>query len=250
MLHDQKGPARRAQVEDRRADAVAAALVEVRERLVEDEHRRVEREHGSEGHEALLTAGQLSRRAEGEPLEAEPPQLAVDPPTDLFRLDREVLGPERQLVLHRGHDELVVRVLEHHADPLRDGRHGERLDVVPKDAHGAGHRAPERLGSQAGEAVAQGGLAAPGGAGDDHRLAGRDAEAHVVQHVPGNAVRIRESVHAYGRRGGASAGRAHRISISLTHLVQRFPYVSVRMMMRNGPVPPSAAVPRLSPSLA
>ena len=182
VLHDQEGPARRAQVEDRRADAVAAALVKVGERLVEDEHRWVEREHGGEGDEALLASGQSSGRAKGEPLEAEPLELAVDPPADLTRLDREVLGPERQLVLHRGHHELVVGILEHHADPRRDGRHAERLDVVPEDAHRAGKRAAERLGSQPGDAVAQGGLAAPGGARDDHRLAGPDAEAHVAQH--------------------------------------------------------------------
>jgi hypothetical protein len=88
--------------------------------LVQHEAVRVHGHDARDGHALLLPAGQLVRRAVAVFVDAGHLHRGVDPGADLGRGHAQIFEGERHVLLDDGGDDLVVRVLEHHAHLLAD----------------------------------------------------------------------------------------------------------------------------------
>ena len=110
--------------------------IELRRRLVEQQEPRVQRERGRERHALQLAPRQLRGQASPELLGADERERLVDPRPDLARGHARVLEPERDLVQHLGHHDLVLRVLEHGRDGPSElcRAHLARVDPADDDA--------------------------------------------------------------------------------------------------------------------
>ena len=91
--------------------------VEVRRRLVEHEDLGSHREHGRDGDPPALAEGQVVRRPVGEVAHPDAVERLDDARVELGAAQAEVGRPERHVVAHRRHEQLVVGVLEDDADP-------------------------------------------------------------------------------------------------------------------------------------
>ena len=90
-------------------------------RLVEHDALRPHGKHACDGNALLLPAGQELRGIGTVVVHADGFQRVVDALPDLRRGDAEVFRREGDVLLYNVRDDLVVRVLEDHADMLPDG---------------------------------------------------------------------------------------------------------------------------------
>ena len=178
------------QLADGLHDLRAAVGVKHGGRLVQ--HKAV-RPHGNDacdGDALLLPAGQLIRRGVALFVDAGQFHGFVDAGADLLRRHAEVLRRKGDILLDDGGDDLVVRILEHHADLL-----AHIVEVIfvagvhPLDQHRA------RFGQQNGiEMLCQRGLAAAVRAQHGDKLAAPDVNADAVDGV-GRLLRIIAEAH-------------------------------------------------------
>ena len=92
--------------------------VEHRGRFVEHEHLRLHRQRPGDGHALLLSAREHMWRARGEGFHIDGAERLINPASNLLRRHAEIFGAEGDVLLHHRGDDLVIRVLEHHAHAL------------------------------------------------------------------------------------------------------------------------------------
>ena len=90
-------------------------------RLVEHDTLRPHGEHARDGHTLLLSAGQELRGVGTVIVHADGFERVVDAPPDLRGGDAEVFRRKGDVFFYDIRDDLVIGVLEHHADMLPDG---------------------------------------------------------------------------------------------------------------------------------
>jgi len=98
---------------------------------------------------------------------------------DLLGGDAEVLEPERHLVLHPGHDDLVLRILEDRGHGACKIGGAVRPRVEPGDDDAAGERSPVEVRDETRECAQQRRLAAARGAEKRDDLARLEVEGDV-----------------------------------------------------------------------
>ena len=104
----------------------------------------------------------------------------IDAPADLSGRHAEILRAERHIILDDRRDELIVRILEHHADLLPDA---PDLRLLPRiDAVDAAH--PLRRQQQRIEMLRERRLPRPIRAEHRDELPALDGERHIIQRPP------------------------------------------------------------------
>ncbi len=149
--------------------------VEVGERLVEQEDRRLAHDGAAHGDALALAAGKLARLALQIGGKLQQAGRLVDAGADLLARcpgDLQAIGH----VVEDAHVRIERVVLEHHGDVAVLGL--ELVHHAPGDLHLAGGD-----GLQPRHHAQQGGLAAAGGADDDHEGAGLDLDVEAVDHL-------------------------------------------------------------------
>ena len=107
-------------------------------RLVEHEHLRVHGKHAGECHAALLAARKLERALLGQLVEGKPHAIerAAHERINLFARKPQVARPEGDVLVYGFGEQLVLGILEHHADRSAHLRLGAlRGDVGAVDEH-------------------------------------------------------------------------------------------------------------------
>ena len=99
-------------------EALAAPGVEHRGGLVQDEDLRVHRKGARDGDALLLSAGKRVRLMLLKPRKTDVLEALGHAFAQLGGGNAEVLGPEGNVVFHKGGDQLVIRVLKYHAGAL------------------------------------------------------------------------------------------------------------------------------------
>ena len=105
---------------DRPHDLFSALRIKHRSRLVQHDAVRAHRNDARDRHALLLSAGKLMRCMLAVLIHADRMERLIDARAHLVRRDTEIFKPERNVLLHDGRNDLVIRVLEHHADMLPD----------------------------------------------------------------------------------------------------------------------------------
>ena len=147
--------------------------------LVEHEHLRLHSEHARERYAALLAARELEGAARGDFLGVKPhgAQGALDPRGDLLFRKAQVARPKGDIFRHGCREELVLGVLEHHADAPAHVVGGALLrDIAPEGDDAAVCGVQDAV-----HVLDEGGLARAGMAGDAQELAFAHFEGHVVE---------------------------------------------------------------------
>ena len=85
-------------------------------RLVKEHHRGLHREHRRERRHALFAAGDLERRLAAQMFDMQQGEALVHAPRHLLLGEPHIARAEGDIVVDRGHKELVVGVLEEDAD--------------------------------------------------------------------------------------------------------------------------------------
>ena len=111
----------------------AGHRVEVRRRLVEDEDVGSHRQHRGQGDAPALAEAEVVRRPLGGVGHADRVQRLRGAGRQLVAAQAEVGRPEGDVVTDRGHEQLVVGVLEHDADAPADLGQVGLLDGQPGD---------------------------------------------------------------------------------------------------------------------
>ena len=134
--------------------------------------------HGSgDGHPLLFPARQMVGGGVSVGFEVELPEGFIHPAVHLRRWDGQVFQPEGDFALHgRGH-QLIVRVLEDHADALADLEAVLGIvDGESVDQHLSGLRQVQTV-----ETAGQGGLARAVGADDGQAFPRADVQVYIAQ---------------------------------------------------------------------
>jgi hypothetical protein len=90
--------------------------------LVKHQHPGLHGQHAGDGHGALFTTGQAPGRAAGQVPDTDLLQRGLHALLHLAGRQALVAWAEGHVFVHRGHEELVVGVLEDIAHPLPYGR--------------------------------------------------------------------------------------------------------------------------------
>ena len=174
--------------------------VEVRQRLVKEQHLHVVHQDARQGDALLLSAGQIARRVGQMGLHADCPRGLFHPLVQRRIDDTVVFQRKGDIFGNRHADELPVRVLQYGAHRAGDLEEAYVLRLPPAHAHAARALAPVGVGDQAVDAVGQRGLAAAGGAADQHLFPFADRERDVVQRRLGLGVILEgEMIKLYDR---------------------------------------------------
>ncbi len=96
--------------------------VEHGRRLVEHQVLGLHGQRAGDGEALLLPAGEQVRLASLETGEPDGRERFVDATTNLRPLQSEVLGSERDVILHGGRHDLVVGMLKHHGHAFSNRR--------------------------------------------------------------------------------------------------------------------------------
>jgi hypothetical protein len=142
------------------------------------------------------------RRAVGGVAHPHPVQRLVDPRERLGRRQAQVQRTERDVLAHRGHEELVVRVLEHQPDAPAQLAHVVATDAQPRDVELAA------TGQQPVEVEHERGFARAVGPEQRDPLVLRDLEVDAAQRPVPVGVRERQPArgdHAIATRSGINA---------------------------------------------
>jgi len=163
---------------DSRKHLAAALRVEHGSRLVEHDAARPHGDDARNGDALLLSAGQKMRRVLAVVVHADEPERLVHAAADLVRGYAEILGREGDILLHHVGDDLVVGVLEDHADAAADL---QQQILIPRvhavDRHAATLRQQDRV-----EVFGQRRLSAAVVAQDRHKAALLDREVKSLEY--------------------------------------------------------------------
>ena len=110
-------------------ELAAGKGVEAAGRLIHDQDVRRHGKHRGNGHPFLLPAGEMIGRLVLQMGGAHLFEHVLDPLLDLIHRQPQIERPEGHIIKDRGHEELIVRILEdhaHRAPDLRQGFLGER----------------------------------------------------------------------------------------------------------------------------
>ena len=88
--------------------------------LVEHYAPRLHGNNSCNGNALLLSAGKLVRRVKAVFIHSHFFKCFVNPAADFLRRHAQILKGESNVLLHKGGDNLVVRILKYHADLLTD----------------------------------------------------------------------------------------------------------------------------------
>ena len=169
----------RAQLADRIHDRLAAARVQHGGGFVQNQAVRPHRDDARDGDALLLPARELVRGFFTIVVDAGHLHRVVDAGAHFVRGHAEVFKREGDVLLDNGGDDLVVRVLEHHARLLAhivQAAFVARVDIFDKD--GAGFRQKDGV-----EMFGERAFAAAVGAEHSDELALADRKAHAVHGV-------------------------------------------------------------------
>ncbi len=158
--------------------AAARPRVEPARGLVHDEDARLHGEDGGDRDRPLLAAGEAVGRALREVLRADAREGLRDPRPHVLGREPEVQRPEAHILGDGRHEQLVVRVLEDHADRPADVGQRVLCDRDAADVDGAVRRR-----QQAVQVQQQRGLAGAVGADDGDRLAVPDLEGDALERL-------------------------------------------------------------------
>ena len=145
--------------------------------FVQNQTTRLHSQHAGDRNPLLLAAGQQMRSMQPILRHSHHGQGLIHAPADLGRRQAQVLWPKGHIFLHNGCDNLIVRVLKHHAHPLAN---------VPDSAGIFGinpvNDASSRAGNQQciqmlGQCRFPGSIAA----NNRHEFAGGDFQTYMVQ---------------------------------------------------------------------
>ena len=156
----------------------AACRVQPRGRLVKHQYARVHGQNARERHAALLAARQLERTLLGHLVKRQPHALKrlAHARIHLVVLQPQVARPERYVLVHGLGEQLVLGILEHHADAAAQAGLAALVGNV-----GAHNQHLSRRGLQdAVHVLDDGGLAAARVPGDAQKLALMHGERHVA----------------------------------------------------------------------
>ena len=153
-----------------------ACRVQSRRGLVENQGRRLHRQHAGHRHSFFLAEAQVVNRPVAQPDRPDGFQGGGDPVPDLGLRKAQVPRAEGNILLYARTKELVVRVLEDHADFLVERLRGIFADVAPRDPD----RPLLRL-QQAGEHLDQGAFSRSVRSEDSHELPLPDPEIDAVE---------------------------------------------------------------------
>ena len=159
--------------------------IQVGGRLVEEQDFGFDRQHPGEGSATALPGTQVVRRTVALAIQTHLLQAAVHPGAHRLSIESHVQRAEGDILLDRRHEDLIVGILEEHADPLPHLRDVRSVDAEP--AH-ADRSLPVQ---QPDEVVEEGGLAGAVRAEDRDRLGGLQDEVHAAQRL--HAIRITEA---------------------------------------------------------
>ena len=180
-------------------EALAAPGVEHRGGLVQDEDLRVHRKGARDGDALLLSAGKRVRLMLLKPRKTDVLEALGHAFAQLGGGNAEVLGPEGNVVFHKGGDQLVIRVLKYHAGALAN-----RVGVLALGGVHAANLHPPLIGNeQRVQMLRERGFPRPVAAEHAYELAARDAHACVRERKRLAVVGERDV--AYADDGGLGA---------------------------------------------
>ena len=154
--------------------------VQLRERFVEDQQAGAHRQHPGQGEPLPLAAGEGADRTAPEVGDAAHLQSVADPAEHLAASDAEVLQPKGDVALDGRIHGLQLGVLEDESDIASElaGRGADHIAI--EDTCAAPDHAAVEVRDEPVADPQQGGLAAPGGAGEE-RQTGVDLQVHPVE---------------------------------------------------------------------
>ena len=158
--------------------AAAACGIEACGGLVKNEHLGTHGDHACDGDAALLTAGELERRALKQRLvHAGKACRFTHARIDLFRGEAGVFRAEGDVPIHRLLKELVLGVLKDKPDLKAHVARGllAAVDVLPVEKHGAGCRREQPV-----EVLDERAFAGARVADDAHELSGGNVKMNIV----------------------------------------------------------------------
>jgi hypothetical protein len=182
-----------------RDEAASRGRIEARAGLVHDQDVGAHGQHRGDGHGALLASGEPVRRPGPQVRRPDPPERGLDARPYLPGRQPQVGRAEAHVVLDGGHEELIVRILEHHPQRAPHPRQGGGRDRPVAHPHRAA------LGEEdAGQVEQQGGLPCAVSAHQAQRLAVVEGEGDPAERgrpvgVPEVQILHRDQVVAHGK---------------------------------------------------
>ena len=180
-------------------DLAPALRVEHRRRLVEHDALRAHGDHARDGDALLLPAGEQVRRVRAVFIHPHLPQRLIDAAANFIRRDAEVFRRERHVLLDHVRDDLVVRVLKHHADAAPDLQQQRLiLRIHAPDVHATALRQQNGV-----KMLGERGLSAPVVPQHRHKAPLLDREVEIVKHnvlrLPlSSGIAVMQMLHADG----------------------------------------------------
>ena len=160
-------------------DLRPAAGVQARGGLVQDQHLRLHGDNTGNGHPALLSAGEVKgRNCQLFFRQAHEASSFPDTAVDLLRLQTHIFGAEGNILVHSFLEKLILRVLEHQAnpEPRLPGGCLIRPDALAIQQNIAGGGL-----QQAVQMLHQGGFAGACMSDDAHKFTPVQGEIHILQ---------------------------------------------------------------------
>ena len=162
-------------------DLIPASGIQTRCRLIQDQHLRFHGKHACDGHTALLSAGQLKRRAFVIFLShAHHPQSFSGLSLCFLPGASEILRAETHIRKHINLKELMLRVLEDQPHLTPQLLHGE---IFPVDISSIKINPPACSPDQAVQMLDQGRFSRAGMSDETDKLTVRDLQVDILQSV-------------------------------------------------------------------
>ena len=142
--------------------------------------------HGQDagqGHLLLLATGEVEGLPSPQVVDVQVVEGFVNPSGDLRPRQPQVLRPEGHLIDHPAAQDLALRVLQHRAHDLGDGRQGLIAGLFPVETDPPLQIPPVTAGDEAIQAADQGGFAAAAGPGHQHDLPCLQFKGDVAQGI-------------------------------------------------------------------
>lgn len=117
-------------------EAAAGGRIETGRRLIHDQNLRLHRQDRGDGDGALLATGEAIGRAVSEMFGADALESGSDATFDLVKGKTEIQGAKGDIIPHRRHEELIVRILKEHADSTPHLREQLLAEGKIPDLHG------------------------------------------------------------------------------------------------------------------
>ena len=160
-------------------ERLRAGRVELRRRLVQQQQVRMHRQSRGQANALELASRELRGPPRGQRQRPYGGERPFDPSSDLGSRHAGVLEPERHLVGHGGHDDLVFGILEHARDPPGEVGRSPPTRVEPADEHRAFEPASVEMRHERCKRTKEGRLARARRAEECDPLAWIDPERHL-----------------------------------------------------------------------